>query len=830
MARVGESAPPELIRAGITPRELEVLRCVALRMSNREIADRLVVSTRTVESHVSALLAKLGAGSRRDLAAWAGALLGQPTGRGVPARLDSFVGRSRELDEVGALVGAQRLVTLTGPAGVGKTRLATEVARARGDAGVELVDLTPARADTDVADRVLGALGVEQVPGQEALETLASRGSERPVLVVLDNCEHVLAGCAVLVQTLLGCWPAVRVLATSRQPLGTAGEVVYPVEPLPVPELRGVRVADVVATDAARLLADRAWSAGSGFAITEANAAAVAQLCRSLDGLPLALELIAPRLRTFTAEQLAGRLGDRMRLLGSSSAVGTSRHRTLRRALDWSYETLSEPERSLFTALGVFAGTFSLEAVEAVCTGAVTGPGEVLETFPLLVDRSLVVAVPAGATNRYRLLETLRAYAREQLNAENETLLRARHAAYLVEFAERAEPGLRGASGPQWIDRLRAEQDNLHLALDWSLTHRPEQALRLVAALQRFWERTDQRRSGIEWAERALAAGASPPAARLPALVAAAELIAPWDAARLGELATEAERLAAQLADEHWIARAQIGLAQASSYAIRPAQVDAAPVEAAIAYFRAVGDRWHLASGLRAMCLLQTPEQAVGSLAEARQLFAAAGDRLEAAKCASMRASVFVRHRNGTEQARQLATDALTAFRELESEHEQAHARGILAEIAYRSGDVQQAADAARNCLETFRRVADHRCVSAMLLLLAGIEQDRGDRAAAFALLRETLHVATLGALPRTIPLALERLARLLRGQHPLAAVTLLAAREAHGDPRTTLPDQASDLNALRHATEPAEFETAWQRGAHASLDQLIDIIEATEL
>ncbi len=161
--------------------------------------------------------------------------------------------------------------------------------------------------------------------------------------------------------------------------------------------------------------------------------------------LPLALELIAPRLRTFTAEQLAGRLGDRMRLLGSSSAVGTSRHRTLRRALDWSYETLSEPERSLFTALGVFAGTFSLEAV---CTGAVTGPGEVLETFPLLVDRSLVVAVPADATNRYRLLETLRAYAREQLNAENETLLRARHAAYLVEFAERAEPGLRGASGP----------------------------------------------------------------------------------------------------------------------------------------------------------------------------------------------------------------------------------------------------------------------------------------------------------------------------------------------------------------------------------------------
>jgi predicted ATPase/DNA-binding CsgD family transcriptional regulator len=474
MARVGEQAPLEPVRAGITPRELEVLRCIVLRLSNREIADRLVVSVRTVESHVPALLTKLGATTRRELATRGATLLEQPataTGSGLPVALNRFVGRARELGEVAALLSSGRLVTLTGPAGMGKTRLALEVGRASGeryDGGVRVVDLTPARQDAEIADRVLAALGVAQVPGQPALDTLANDGPGRPVLVVLDNCEHVLAGCAVVVAKLLGHWPSAGVLATSREPLGVSGETVYPVRPLAVPDPEITQLADVVSSEAVQPLADRAGRAGAGFEVTDANAAAVALLCRRLDGLPLALELLAPRLRTFTAGQLVERLDDRLDLLATGAPGVPSRHRTLRRAIDWSFESLSGPERSLLTGLAIFAGSFSIDAVEAVCTES-----NVVETLPLLVDRSLVVAVPAGATNRYRLLETLRAYAHERLDPQTERSLAGRHAHHFLEFAERAEPRLRSARAPEWLDRLRAEQDNLDAALQWALAHRP---------------------------------------------------------------------------------------------------------------------------------------------------------------------------------------------------------------------------------------------------------------------------------------------------------------------------------------------------------------------
>jgi predicted ATPase len=498
--------------------------------------------------------------------------------------LNRFVGRARELGEVAALLSSGRLVTLTGPAGMGKTRLALEVGRASGeryDGGVRVVDLTPARQDAEIADRVLAALGVAQVPGQPALDTLANDGPGRPVLVVLDNCEHVLAGCAVVVAKLLGHWPSAGVLATSREPLGVSGETVYPVRPLAVPDPEITQLADVVSSEAVQLLADRAGRAGAGFAVTDANAAAVALLCRRLDGLPLALELLAPRLRTFTAGQLVERLDDRLDLLATGAPGVPSRHRTLRRAIDWSFEWLSGPERSLLTGLAIFAGSFSIEAVEAVCTES-----NVVETLPLLVDRSLVVAVPAGATNRYRLLETLRAYAHERLDPQTERSLAGRHAYHFLEFAERAEPRLRSARAPEWLDRVRAEQDNLDAALQWALAHRPADALRLVTALYRYWENTDQRRSGVDWAERALATNPAPSALRLQAVLATATLVAPWDATRLGELAADADRLARQLGDERSLAHAKLCLAMAKGYATVPAQLDTNAAEDAVRYFR----------------------------------------------------------------------------------------------------------------------------------------------------------------------------------------------------------------------------------------------------
>jgi predicted ATPase/DNA-binding CsgD family transcriptional regulator len=834
MARGGEHTPVELMRAGITPRELEVLRCVVLRLNNREIAERLVVSTRTVESHVSALLAKLGVTTRRELATRGAALLDQPAAArasGLPAALNHFVGRTRELDEVQALLSARRLVTLTGPAGIGKTRLALEVGRAGGERysdGIRVVDLTPARQDADIADRVLAALGVAQVPGQAALDSLAGQGVGRAILLILDNCEHVLRGSAVLVEKLLGHWPEVGVLATSREPLGVPGETVYQLQPLAVPDARNVELADVLAADAVQLLADRVSSAGPAFSITEANAAAVALLCRRLDGLPLALELIAPRLRTFTPEQLAGRLDDRLALLASGAPGVPSRHRTLRRAIDWSFESLSEPEQSLFTALAVFAGSFSFEAVEAICTDSATDRMNVVETLPLLVDRSMVVTVPAGTTNRYRLLETLRDYAHERLDPAAARALSDRHAAHFLELAERSEPQVRGARGPEWTARLRAEQDNLDAALQWSLTHQPTDALRFVTALQRFWQDTDQRRSGIDWAERALAVDNAPSTVRFQALLAAVVLVAPWDVTRLGELASEADQLAQHLGDDRSLAQAKIGLAAANGYATVHIESDTSDAEAAIGYFRSTGDHWYTANGLQALSGMQPPEPALQSLNEARRLYAAEGDLFQAANCAFMMASILVRDLGNPAPAHQLARDALDVFQELGSEHEQAHARSILAEIDYRNARPERAADVAQDCLETFRRLADHRCESAMLLLLAGLAQDRGDNEAAIGLLRETLDVAIRGAHTRTVPMALERLARLLTSQDPLAAIALFAARgnyrySAGASPQ---PEAAAELDALRRAVSPAAFGTAWQRGAQAPLEDVIALAD----
>lgn len=257
--------------------------------------------------------------------------------------------------------------------------------------------------------------------------------------------------------------------------------------------------------------------------------------------------------------------------------------------------------------------------------------------------------------------------------------------------------------------------------------------------------------------------------------------------------------------------------------------MDTAQAEAAIRYFRAAGDRWHAASGLQAMSGMQAPNQALQSLNEARRLYEAEGDRFQAANCAFMMASLLVRDLGNPAPAQQLARDALDIFEEMGSEHEQAHARSILAEIDYRSGKTQRAADAAHECLETFRRLADHRCESAMLLLLADIAQDQDDSDAAIELLRQTLTVSTLGAHARTPPLALERLARLLSSRDVLAAVALFAARENYLDPARRSPEQepAAELDALRRATPSAAFDMAWQRGSQASFADVVAI--ATE-
>jgi DNA-binding CsgD family transcriptional regulator len=359
MTRLDGGPPERLARAGVTEREAEVLSAVAQRLHNREIADRLYISVRTVESHISALLRKLGVTDRAALVK-VGAEIGRAVqiGTALPVPLTSFVGRDRETDEIAALLQGHRLVTLTGPAGAGKTRLALQVAASgakRVPDDVRLADLAAIASAELVADTLARALGVSPQPTRPVVDSLRDAARELHGLLLVDNCEHVVAEAAELISVLLAASGQLRVLATSREVLGVPGEVSYQVQPLPVPSPHASsRAATAGGYDAVRLFVDRARDASPGFALTDANAAAVAALCQRLDGLPLAIELAASRVRSFPPAKLVEHLNQRFELLSAGARTVLPRHRTLRATIDWSYDLLGDDERALFDRLGVF--------------------------------------------------------------------------------------------------------------------------------------------------------------------------------------------------------------------------------------------------------------------------------------------------------------------------------------------------------------------------------------------------------------------------------------------------------------------------------------------
>ncbi len=418
------------------------------------------------------------------------------TGRHInnlPLELTSFIGREREIAEVEGLLATHRLVTLTGPGGCGKTRLALAVGSALAedfDDGTWWVGLASLSDPDLVAQSVASALGVRETPGRPLAEALADHLGPKETLLILDNCEHVIDACAALVDALLHACPNLRVLAASREALNLAGETTWLVPPLSLPDSsRPQDLGTLTDYEAVRLFVERARAVASTFSLTPENAPAVASLCRQLDGMPLAIELAASRVRALSPPQILDRLSDRFRLLTGGGRIAAPRHRTLRATMDWSHERLSEEEKVLFRRLSVFAGGWALEAAEAVCAGGGILEDEVLDLLSRLVDQSLVVVREWEGEARYRLLETVRQYAKEKLeeSGENEGVGR-RHAEHFLELAETAEAALLGPEQEAWVGHLEVEHDNLRAALDWSeRTGATEAGLRLAGALPRFW-------------------------------------------------------------------------------------------------------------------------------------------------------------------------------------------------------------------------------------------------------------------------------------------------------------------------------------------------------
>ncbi|KZB81649.1 BTAD domain-containing putative transcriptional regulator [Amycolatopsis regifaucium] len=403
----------------------------------------------------------------------------------LPAQLTSFIGREGDLRHVLGQLDRSRLVTLTGPGGTGKTRLAVEVA-AVADLPVVFVGLAPCTEDADVAHAVLTALGLRTTPlgaatarvENEPVERLIGALADRALLVVFDNCEHLVDAAAKLIARLLGAAAALRVLATSREPLGITGEVVSPVPRLAVPP-PGTPPARSMEFAAVRLFADRARANDPGFAVDDTTAGDVQRVCAALDGLPLAIELAAARVRALPVGEIAIRLDDRFALLSRGSRVAENRHRTLRGVVEWSWDLLDEDERRLGRRLTVFAGGTTLADAEAVC--AVPGTGELL---PSLVDRSLV----ERTGNRYRMLETIRAFFAEKLAEADETeRMRRAHGEHFLALAETADPLIRTGDQLSWLDRVDDAYDDLLAALRWSAEADARIALRLSASMVTYW-------------------------------------------------------------------------------------------------------------------------------------------------------------------------------------------------------------------------------------------------------------------------------------------------------------------------------------------------------
>jgi predicted ATPase/class 3 adenylate cyclase len=426
----------------------------------------------------------------------------------LPVQLTSFVGRERELAETRRLLETTRLLTLTGPGGTGKTRLALQLAAEmlslpEFSDGAWLVELAPLADPSYVVPSLAAVFGVRETPGRPLAMLVTDHLRGKALVLVFDNCEHLIDTCAGLADNLLRACPRLKIIASSREALGLAGETAYRVPSLGLPDHKANETPTPEAllhSEAGRLFVERAQAAQPHFALTAGNAPAVATICERLDGIPLAIELAAARVKVLTVEQIAARLGDRFRLLVGGSRTALPRQQTLRALIDWSYDLLPAEECRLLRQLSVFAGGWSLEAAEAVGEDP-----DVLNLLSALVNKSLVVVDEQAEEARYRLLETIRQYAREKLLAAGESAgARNRHLAFFLDLAESEEARLKGPEMIAALDRLEVEQDNLRAALEWALDNDPLAALRLVAALRVFWGRRTSISEGLIWVRAAL--------------------------------------------------------------------------------------------------------------------------------------------------------------------------------------------------------------------------------------------------------------------------------------------------------------------------------------
>jgi predicted ATPase/DNA-binding XRE family transcriptional regulator len=727
----------------------------------------------------------------------------------LPVQLTTFVGRARELAAVNAHLAEHRLVSLTGAGGVGKTRLAFEAAvdiAAGFPDGIWAIELAPLADPAQVSREVAARIGIQVRDNEPALALLRKGLAERELLIVLDNCEHLVAACAELARVLLEACPGVRLMATSRERLGVPGEAVFVVPPLDTPHAReAAHPTELARYDAVHLFVERARLARADFALTEQNAEAVTAICRKLDGIPLAIELASARVRALSVEEIASRLGaSPFRLLTGGAQ---QRQRTLAATLDWSYELLDEAERVLLRGLSVFLGGFELDAVEAVRSG-----DTVLEELTGLVDKSLVVA-----ERRYRLLEPVRQYAAQKLVESGEVdAVRARHRDWYLAFAERAVDGMIAPDQVAWYARLEAEHDNLRAALEYSwLEPNPEAELRLVGALAVFWAR-----HGTERGAEARA--------RLDDVLPRTEQVSSLAGRRARILALDWRGYLDRGSRGRWISPIE-------------EHGDAAHAQRAVALGREFGDPGLLATALRHLATLDyamyglgaSPHPSADAHVAKEQAQALLEEAVECAREAGVAREVgyslahlagLAHARGDVAEAERLSTESLTVLRQAGDRDALASGLGIFARIALRHGDRALA----RRELEegcALRRELSKTPLVSDATLLGKLDVESGDFAGAVARFREILG-STID--PGLLVFTLVGVAQVAAGWgDAYAAARLLGATVGHSVFRrhsavSEAVDAMDAASALRSTLGQEMFAAAWAEGESMSLDRAV--------
>ena len=668
----------------------------------------------------------------------------------LPVQMTSFIGREQEVADVNRQLSQARLLTLAGSGGCGKTRLALQVAAELLDGmsdGVWLIELAPISDPELVVQAVASILNVREEPGRSLTQTLTDFLKAKKILLVLDNCEHLLTACARMAETLLRSCPDIKIIASSREALGIYGERVFRVPSLSVPDPKHLPSLNMLMRfPSARLFLERAQAHKPDLEVKPSNAHALAQICYQLDGIPLALELAAARLRAMSLEQLAARLEDRFRLLTSSSRTALPRQQTLRAAIDWSFDLLSENERLLLLRISVFAGGWTLEAAEAICADAQVESFELLDLLSSLVDKSLVVYEEHSGHPRYHLLATVRQYSQERLiESKGMEALREQHQNYYYHLVLEPSSQTVGQSAENRPEHTKIEYDNIRSALDWTLLHKDaDEAAEMCLALTDFWETHTLLREARDTLLRCLA--------------------------RQSEIKNP-RKIALILTETGWFCQQRADYAEAAEYQQRCLEV-----------CRQSGDLESEANALNNLALIA---QSQGRVAEARSLFV---DSLEIA--------VFLKDER--KQANRLTNLGLLAIEEgdyktarehldtariLHAHHQ--HAKGLatclcnLGDMALRQGEGAAAEGFLRPCLDLFRELGHQRGLAYTLTNLAEATLLMRNYAAADQHIAEALSLCIEMETKELIPLLLELRAASHIAQDDVSA-TLFCLAVAH--------------------------------------------------